>query len=198
MFLSCCSCYAATCVRCSGVVTWIAFVELNGPLGIGRRQGRQPLLRNLRRAAAIPKGLRPPAAAVRRADRANRYVGAEEPWRLVKEDRGRAATVMYTVLRAIDSIKVMISPFLPFSSQSLHEMLGYGGSLAGHLRFEEVTEGDGLSHRVLTGDYGDRVGCWEPSALRAGQKLPKPHPLFKKLDQDVVAAELVRLQESSM
>ena len=135
---------------------------------------------------------------MRLADEANRYVSAEEPWRLVKEDRGRAATVMYTVLRAIDSIKVMISPFLPFSSQTLHEMLGYGGSLAGHLRFEEVTEGDGLSHRVLTGDYGDRVGCWEPSALRAGQKLPKPHPLFKKLDQDVVAAELVRLQESSM
>jgi methionyl-tRNA synthetase len=46
---------------------------------------------------------------------------------------------------------------------------------------------------VLTGDYETWVGEWVPSALPPGQKLQQPAPLFKKLDDSVVAEELARL-----
>jgi methionyl-tRNA synthetase len=46
---------------------------------------------------------------------------------------------------------------------------------------------------VLTGDYAEWAGRWEPSALPIGQKLGQPTPLFKKLDESVVEQELARL-----
>jgi methionyl-tRNA synthetase len=88
---------------------------------------------------------------------------------------------------------VLFTPFLPFSSQKLHELLGYEGWLAGPLLVEEVIEEDGTAHRVLTGDYAAWSGRWAPSALPPGQKLQPPAPLFKKLDESVVAEELARL-----
>jgi methionyl-tRNA synthetase len=133
--------------------------------------------------------------AMRLGMAANGYVAAQEPWKLVKTDMARAATVLYTALHAIDSLKVLFAPFLPFSSQRLHEMLGYSGALSGTPHFAEVSE-DGRTHRVLTGDYSKMVGKWQPSALPGGQKLGTPAPLFKKLEDKVVAEELARLEES--
>ncbi|MCZ6841902.1 MAG: methionine--tRNA ligase [SAR324 cluster bacterium] len=135
--------------------------------------------------------------AMHLADLANRYINDQEPWRLVKEDEGRAATVMYTLLRVIDSLKIIFAPVLPFSSQRLHELLGYTGSLTGELRFDEMVEEEGQAHRVLTGDYAGRVGAWKPSELPAGQMLAKPKPLFKKLDEEIVAQELARLEAAT-
>jgi methionyl-tRNA synthetase len=37
------------------------------------------------------------------------------------------------------------------------------------------------------------VGRWEPSELRAGQRLREPEPLFRKLDPEIVEEELSRL-----
>jgi len=128
------------------------------------------------------------------ADVANRYLNAQEPWRLVKEDRERAAAVMYSAIRAIDCLKVLLAPVLPFSSQRLHEMLGYTGSLSGELRFDEHDEPGRGPHRVLTGDYGARVGVWAPPSIPPGQKLAQPAPLFRKLDESIVAEELARLE----
>jgi len=149
-------------------------------------------------AAALKNAL---AEAMRLAGLANQYVSAQEPWRLVKEDRARAASVLFTAVRAIDSLKVLFAPFLPFSSQRLHEMLGYTGQLSGTLRFEDVTERDEQGrtriHRVLTGDYSRREGRWQPSALPPGRKLLPPQPLFKKLDDKVVAEELARLEQGT-
>jgi methionyl-tRNA synthetase len=132
--------------------------------------------------------------ALRLADLANKYVSDQEPWKLVKSDRERAATVLYTALQAIDNLKVLFTPFLPFSSQKLHELLGYTGWLAGPLVFEEVSEEGGATHRVLTGDYQSWGGRWEPSRLAPGQPLQPPAPLFKKLDEALVEQELARLE----
>ena len=73
----------------------------------------------------------------------------------MKTDRDRAGTVLYVALRAVDSLKVIFTPFLPHTSQTLHELLGYEGWLAGPLEFREVDEEGGRSHEVLTGDYAD-------------------------------------------
>jgi methionyl-tRNA synthetase len=134
------------------------------------------------------------AEAMRLATLVNRYTNEQEPWALMEADRERAGTVLYVALRAIDSLKTIFAPFLPFSSQAVHELLGNQGTIAGPLELQQVGEGDD-EHEVLSGDYSGWVGSWEPSELPAGQKLEKPRPLFKKLDPDtVVPEELERMQ----
>jgi methionyl-tRNA synthetase len=131
---------------------------------------------------------------MRLAGQVNQYLSEQEPWKVIKVDRDRAASILYVALRCVDSLKILTTPFLPFTSQKLHELLGYEGYIAGPLLFREESEEDGSTHRVLTGDYGTWIGRWEPSALPVGQKLQPPAPLFKKLDESVVDEELARLE----
>jgi methionyl-tRNA synthetase len=126
----------------------------------------------------------------------NQYLTEMEPWKLITTDRERAGTVIYVALRCVDALKVMFAPFLPFSSQKLHECLGYEGAIAGLPERRTVRESDGSTHDVLSGDYTKWKGSWAPPGLPVGQKLRTPEPLFKKLDPDVVVAEeLRRLEE---
>ncbi|HSH80053.1 MAG TPA: methionine--tRNA ligase [Herpetosiphonaceae bacterium] len=127
------------------------------------------------------------------AQRANQYIADQEPWKLVKTDRTRAAAVIYTGLRVVDSLKTLLCPFLPHSSQHLHEMLGYDGVIAPQPCTEETTGPDGRPRQVLTGDYGG-TGRWEPSRLPIGQVLQQPAPLFGKLDEAVAEEEVARLR----
>ena len=133
--------------------------------------------------------------AMRLASLVNQFTSEQAPWALIESDRERAGTVLYVSLRAIDCLKTMFTPFLPFSSQLLHELLGYEGMIAGPLELREVgAEGD--EHEVLTGDYESWEGSWAPSELPAGRELPKPKPLFKKLDPEtVVPEELERMRQ---
>jgi methionyl-tRNA synthetase len=133
------------------------------------------------------------AEAMRLSSLGNQYVDHQAPWAAIKEDRERAGTILYVALRVVDSLKVLFTPVLPFSSQKLHELLGYEGWLAGPLEFREIEEDAGQTHTILTGDYSNWVGRWEPSELPAGQKLREPEPLFRKLDPGIVDEELGRL-----
>ena len=131
---------------------------------------------------------------MRLASQVNQYSSDQAPWATIKSDRERAGTALYVALRCIDNLKTLMTPFLPFSSQALHELLGYGGYLAGPLQYRDETEEDGV-HTVLTGDYASWVGRWQPSELAPGQKLRDPRPLFQKLDPDrVVPEELDRME----
>ncbi len=136
--------------------------------------------------------------AMRLAGLCNQYVAEQQPWAKLASERERAGTILYVSLRAIDNLKVLLTPFLPFSSQRLHELLGYEGQLAGPLELRPVTEEDGQEHVVLTGDYASWSGRWEPSALPPGQTLREPAPLFVKLDPErVVADELARMEAAA-
>jgi methionyl-tRNA synthetase len=122
------------------------------------------------------------AETMRASTLANQYISEQAPWATIKDDRERAATVLNVALRCVDALKVLFTPFLPFTSQRVHELLGYDDVLSGPLEFRDVAEPGGGTHTVLTGDYtGWRKG-WGPSDLPAGQKLREPSPLFKKLD----------------
>ncbi len=135
--------------------------------------------------------------ALRLAALGNQYVAEQAPWAKLEASRDRAATILYVALKCVDSLKVLFAPFLPFSAQRLHEMLGYADVIAGPLSFETVDE-NGAEHVVLTGDYASWGGRWEPSALPAGQRLREPEPLFVKLDPDqVVADELARMEAAA-
>ncbi len=146
------------------------------------------LLDNARFKAALTE-------VMRLAMQVNSYLSDQEPWKVIKTDRERAGTILYVALRCIDNLKTMMTPFLPFTCQKLHEMLGYDGYIAGPLEFREYTESDGSVHRGLTGDYSSWCGHWQPGSLPVGQALREPQPLFKKLDEGVVTAELARMEQ---
>jgi methionyl-tRNA synthetase len=108
-------------------------------------------------------------AAMSLAQSANRYLNDKEPWRAVRNDRQDAARTLQVCLSIINCLKTALYPILPFSSERLHRMLGLDGSV----------QGTGWS--------------WEPDALKAGQSLEKPEPLFEKLDEGIIGDEMGRI-----
>ena len=105
------------------------------------------------------------------AQAANRYLDQKEPWRAVRQDRADAAQTLWTTVSIINCLKTTLCPFLPFSSQKLHAMLGFDGSVE------------------------EKGWVWRPDAMKPGQQLQRPTPLFQKLDEDVIAAEEQRLND---
>jgi methionyl-tRNA synthetase len=94
------------------------------------------------------------AMAVARA--ANRYLDEQAPWKMIKVDREAAGTTLYVMLQVISGLHVLFSPYLPFSSQKLHHLLGFEGDVS--------------------------AGRWRSSEVPAGITLPVPTPLFPKLE----------------
>ena len=120
----------------------------------------------------------------------NEYLSAEEPWKVIKQDQARAGTILYVALQAINNLRILFNPFLPFTTQQLHAMLGHSGDISGPLVMETFTEADGSTHEVLTSYPEQWVGSWEWSELPHGRPLDKPQVLYKKLElpaADVVA-----------
>ncbi len=140
--------------------------------------------------AAIGEAMKTVAAA-------NKYLADTAPWKM-KEDPKRQGTVLHTVLQAVSDLKTIMSPFLPHSSQKVHELLGGEGVFAPMPRIEEVAdldEGEGATdgpYPILTGDYSD-VPKWESVPLEPGTPLAKPVPVFTKLEPTIVEEEIERL-----
>jgi methionyl-tRNA synthetase len=101
------------------------------------------------------------------AQEANRYLDDKSPWKVIKRDKQAAADALYDAISVISCLRIALYPFLPFSSQKLHEYLGFSGSVE---------------------DYG-----WKPGFSEPGQKLLPPKPLFAKLDEGLIAEEVSRL-----
>ena len=64
--------------------------------------------------------------AMRVVGEANKYLSDQAPWKL-KEDPARRDTVLHTALQAIKDCNALLTPFLPHSSQQVHELLGGTG-----------------------------------------------------------------------
>ncbi len=105
--------------------------------------------------------------AMHLAQNANRYLDRKSPWKTVKEDRQEAANSLYVAICVISHLRTMLYPFLPFSSQRLHQLLGFEGNIE---------------------DYG-----WQLHSPPPGQRLLPPKPLFSKLDEELVEEEASRL-----
>jgi len=132
------------------------------------------------------------AEAMRLATQVNKYLDEMAPWFEIKEDKDVAATTVYTALRAIDSLKVLFAPFLPFTSERLNTYLGYKEPIFGQ-QVVETEEDDLGEHNVLRYKPGQATGRWEPSSLQPGRAFQKPKPLFKKLDSSLAEEERSRL-----
>jgi methionyl-tRNA synthetase len=132
------------------------------------------------------------AEAIRLASAINSYLD-QAPWfSVIGTNRAAAATTVYTALWAVDSLKLLLAPFLPHSCQRLHEQFGYAGQLFGEAYIETVGE-TGDRHEVLRYDGSGAIGRWALSDLQPGQALGQPLPLFPKLDDEIVVYEYRRL-----
>jgi methionyl-tRNA synthetase len=106
-------------------------------------------------------------AAMAAAREANRYVEDNAPWKLIKEDRARCATVLYTAIAAISGIKTALYPYLPFTCQTLHGYLGNEGPV--------------------------EAAGWRLVMPQGGAPLAEAKPLFRKLDPEIIEAEEAKL-----
>ena len=137
------------------------------------------------------------AEAMRLSSIGNQYVDHQAPWAVIKEDRERAATILFVALRIVDSLKVIFTPFLPFSSQKLHELLGYEGFIAGPLEFREIEEEEEAatrSSRATTragSAAGSRASSRRAETAGARAALPKARAQHRRRrarspDRDVI------------
>jgi methionyl-tRNA synthetase len=101
------------------------------------------------------------------AQEANRYLDEKSPWKAIKQDRQAAATSLWVAIAVISDLKTMLYPFLPFTSQKLHEYLGFKGTV---------------------GESG-----WKMVRPPSGQNLVSPQPLFAKLDEKLADEETAHL-----
>ncbi len=129
--------------------------------------------------------------AMKLATVVNQYLDVNAPWSAIKVDKEGASKTIYTALKAIDSLKVMFAPFLPFTCEKLHGFFNYETPLFGEQYTETVKDSLG-EHTVLR--YKPVEGLqWKPSELKPGAKLNQPGPLFKKLEEIVSIEERARL-----
>ena len=97
----------------------------------------------------------------------NRYLAETEPWKLAKTDLGRVATILNLSLQLVANLSIVFEPFLPFSSKKLREMLNLAS-------FEWTS-----------------LGSIE--LLAEGHELGEVGLLFEKIEDDVIQAQLDRL-----
>ena len=113
------------------------------------------------------------------ATAANVFVDRLAPWTLRKTDAARAGSVVNTAAEWLGWLARWMAPFLPARAQQLWAMLGQPG------------RADALPWPSLP-----RAGAWR--SLDLTRPLGEVAPLFAKLDDEVVAAEIKALQQRTL
>ena len=108
------------------------------------------------------------AEAMKLARIGNKYLADTEPWKLAKTDMPRVETILNLALQMCANLAIAFEPFLPFSAEKLRNMLGI----------------DKLDWNAL-GNF---------DILEAGHDINKPELLFEKIEDDVIQAQLDRLE----
>ena len=100
----------------------------------------------------------------------NRYITECEPWKVAKTDMARVETILHVCLQLTANLAIAFEPFLPFSSARLREMLAM--------------------------DYfeWDQLGSMD--ILPAGKQLAEPALLFEKIEDEVINAQLQKLEDT--
>lgn len=112
-------------------------------------------------------------AIVALAKRCNKYIDETMPWALAKDEekKARLGTVLYNLLEGIRYIAILLSPFMPETSDKIMEQLNC----------------DNKDYDTL-----DSFGTLKP-----GVKVNKAVPLFNRLDSEKLLAEIHAKQEEA-
>ena len=100
----------------------------------------------------------------------NKYLADTEPWKLAKTDMERVNTIMYVAMQITANLAIAFEPFLPFMSAKLRDMLG----------MEKC-------------DW-NRLGAVD--IIPSGAVIKKPELLFEKIEDDVIEAQVKKLQDT--
>ncbi|MDD6928612.1 MAG: methionine--tRNA ligase [Porphyromonas sp.] len=99
----------------------------------------------------------------------NKYLADTEPWKVIKSDPDRVATILHLALQLVANLSIAFAPFTPFSTRRLLAML-------------QVEEG---------GFAFSRFGATD--LLPEGHQLGTPELLFDKIEDEVIQAQLDKL-----
>jgi methionyl-tRNA synthetase len=98
----------------------------------------------------------------------NKYLADEEPWKLIKTNPERVATIMHTALQVAAGLAILSEPFLPHTAQKLREMLNL-----------------------------DEAVCWDSLKdvipVRSHHTLGETSLLFEKIEDEEISAQLEKL-----
>ena len=107
------------------------------------------------------------------AKRSNKYIDETTPWALAKDEASlpRLGTVLYNLLEAIRYIAVLLSPFMPETSEKIFAQMNC-----------DIKDYDSLEN------FG---------ALKSGEKVGKAEALFARIDAEKMLAEIAEKQEAA-
>jgi len=100
----------------------------------------------------------------------NKYLADREPWKVIKSDKERVASIVYVSLQLAAALSVLGRPFLPFAAKKMAQML----------QLPEIHWAD-LSTELL------------PS----GHKLGKAELLFERIEDAAIEAQIERLRKNA-
>lgn len=93
----------------------------------------------------------------------NEYFQAKKPWELVRNNKEKAADVLYNAVALVKALAITIEPIMPGTAEMIWRQLG--------------NQGDGI-HRVPLNE------ALTPPKI--GTKLPKPKPVISKVEDDLL------------
>ncbi len=100
----------------------------------------------------------------------NKYLADTEPWKVIKSDQTRVATILNLSLQITANLAIAIEPFMPFTSAKILKMLD-------------------------AQPFGwDHLGTFD--ILPVGHKLGKAELLFEKIEDSVVEKQLKKLEDT--
>ena len=99
----------------------------------------------------------------------NKYLADEEPWKLIKTNPDRVATIINTALQIAAGLAIVSEPFLPHTAQKLRAML----QLHNNLGWNDVNA---------------------LPFIQTGHKLGEAVLLFEKIDVDAIDIQKVKLK----
>jgi methionyl-tRNA synthetase len=138
--------------------------------------------------------------ALRAVSEVNAYLSEQAPFKLTQTDPDRMRTILHVATQAVSDCRTLLAPFLPHSTAAVDAAFGgFGAGEAGVVAplpvIREVDDLDGgPGYPVLTGDYSRAQGTWRRVPVVPGTPVAKPTPVFTKLDDSVVGAELERMR----
>ncbi|MEO9965512.1 MAG: methionine--tRNA ligase [Reichenbachiella sp.] len=98
----------------------------------------------------------------------NKYLADTEPWKLIKTDEKRTATILNVALQIAANLSILCKPFLPRTSDKIATMLN-------------------LAHK----NWND---AGKADMLLTGQNIEKPVLLFEKIEDQLVDQQVEKLK----
>ena len=108
----------------------------------------------------------------------NKYLAEHEPWKLVKTDADATAQVLSEAVQVLFNMAMLMEPFMPEASSRLLGQLQSNPDAAQRKAFWMAGEGS--------------EGVW--FELAVGHKLGEGGLLFQKIEDDVIEAQIAKLQ----